>query len=1066
MLTRVPRLALHMNPLLFLGGLIATSLPASELEWKNGEVVGGGIVSGTEKELVWRVDPPRFGEPLELRLEVLRSIDLKPDANKDWSKDESTQEPLSIRLDDGSRLFGTITSFDAKNVKVKAARFGTVAVASSAVTSVQRLNGTGILMAGPGGRNGWKPENENKQHLWRHVPGGYISQIGWNHAARVEMKLPERVELRVRLRSQQRPDFKLELASEEKQRCVIETWDNEIVLQGREFNVLTTLADDQRSVTLGLFWDRKTGLCSLFDGLGKKLAETKMPPVVSSEAEKPEKVENPAPQVGGLIGAIAGLVQMKMANARPATPKTEIPLFPGLTLKNKGQDLTLDELLLREWDGKLPAEITDVVPRVELMDGRVLKGRIMRADANTFTVEAGTRQTALPWSQLAAAHQAKDNLTGAWFTTPQIALSYTDGMWVRGDLVSMTDGRVELRTAFAAKPVTFQLKGAMRIELRVSPPEGTPKMPPLAQFGKLTVGGKTLHGTLQADGGPMPRWKPIGASKSVSVLPTKDLEITRTGFSEAASRAEALFYLKNGDILPGKLRAMDAQHLDIESPLCATTSFKPEELHAVHFSGEPLNASGFKDKGWRAIRGTKQQVTFADQHAEIEPGGSLAHPTFSQVSEMSFRIESNGFSALRVRLFTNGTDPTGKSLNLLFGQMSNETIFGIEKQADQMDNQNRVAAPRSVPVRIAMKDRFVEVSINGVPVRQIAVTPQMKSGGGLILEPFSLWGNGERTVKITHFEAKSGPGQIALPNVDPKAREHALLIPRFRRDSPPKHVLVAANGDLLRGVIEAATSQHFAVRSGLENVQVPADRVSAVIWLEKPDAKPAAASPPSTHTLLLSNGGRLALNVSRFDLDAVTGNAPRLGEVKVPMNQIVTVRTTPPEVSALLLSFREWKLAYTPEPVLPEAGGESSPMLTQEAPTFTLPLLAGGDFDLAKEKGKVIVLDFWATWCGPCVKSLPDMIAKMAEFDPSKVRFIAVNQAEPTDQVKTFLETRGWKMEVALDAFQRVGQQFKVEGIPHTVIIDPEGKVAFVKTGYSPDGAEKLAEQVRKHLKP
>jgi hypothetical protein len=352
MLTRVPRPALAptLNSLLFLGGFLAASSQGSELEWKNGEVVGGGIVSGTDKELVWRVDPPRFGEPLELRLDVLRSIDLKPDANKDWSKDENTKEPLSIRLDDGSRLFGTITSFDAKNVTVKAARFGTVAVARSAVTSVQRMNGTGILLAGPGGRNGWKPENENKQHLWRHVPGGYISQIGWNHAARVEMKLPERVELRLRLRSQVRPDFKLELASEDKQRCVIETWDNEIVLQGREFNVLTTLAEDQRSVTLGLFWDRKTGLCSLMDGSGKKLAETKMPPVVSSEPEKPEKVENPAPQVGGLIGAIAGLVQMKLANARPATPKTEIPLFPGLTLKNKGQDLTLDELLLREWN--------------------------------------------------------------------------------------------------------------------------------------------------------------------------------------------------------------------------------------------------------------------------------------------------------------------------------------------------------------------------------------------------------------------------------------------------------------------------------------------------------------------------------------------------------------------------------------------------------------------------------------------------------------------------------------------------------------------------------------------
>ena len=398
MLTRVPRPALAptLNSLLFLGGFLAASSQGANLEWKNGEVVGGGIVSGTDKELVWRVDPPRFGEPLELRLEVLRSIDLKPDANKDWSKDESTQEPLSIRLDDGSRLFGTITGFDAKNVTVKAARFGTVAVARSAVTSVQRLNGDGILMAGPAGRASWKPDDPKWKHLWRHVPGGYISQIGWNHAARVEMKLPERVELRLRLRSQQRPDFKLELASEEKQRCVIETWDNEIVLQGREFNVLNTLADDQRSVTLGLFWDRKTGLCSLMDGSGKKLAETKMPPVESKEAEKPEEVENRPPQVGGLLGAIAGLVQMKMANARPATPKTEIPLVPGLTLKNKGQDLTLDELLLREWNGKLPEEISDVVPRVELMDGRVLKGSIVKADAQTFTVEAGTRQTALP----------------------------------------------------------------------------------------------------------------------------------------------------------------------------------------------------------------------------------------------------------------------------------------------------------------------------------------------------------------------------------------------------------------------------------------------------------------------------------------------------------------------------------------------------------------------------------------------------------------------------------------------------------------------------------------------
>jgi peroxiredoxin len=195
--------------------------------------------------------------------------------------------------------------------------------------------------------------------------------------------------------------------------------------------------------------------------------------------------------------------------------------------------------------------------------------------------------------------------------------------------------------------------------------------------------------------------------------------------------------------------------------------------------------------------------------------------------------------------------------------------------------------------------------------------------------------------------------------------------------------------------------------------------------------------------------------------DKVVG---QLGACCVPLNEIHVVRSASPPDNAAMLALRDWKLKSAPEPVLPETGGESSPLLNQPAKTFKLPLLAGGDFNLAQEQGKVIVLDFWATWCGPCIKSLPDMIDQMSAFDPKKVRFIGVNQAEPKEQVKTFLENRGWKFEVAFDANQRVGQSFGVEGIPHTVIIGPDGKVAFVKTGYEPDGARKIAEQVRKLL--
>jgi thiol-disulfide isomerase/thioredoxin len=182
------------------------------------------------------------------------------------------------------------------------------------------------------------------------------------------------------------------------------------------------------------------------------------------------------------------------------------------------------------------------------------------------------------------------------------------------------------------------------------------------------------------------------------------------------------------------------------------------------------------------------------------------------------------------------------------------------------------------------------------------------------------------------------------------------------------------------------------------------------------------------------------------------------------LKQVHGIRSTVPPESTAMLALRDWKLKFAPEPVLPESGGESSPLLKQDAKPFKLPLLGGGDFDLAQEKGKVIVLDFWATWCGPCVKSMPGMIDEMAAFDSKQVRFIGVNQAEARDTVKSFLDTRGWKLEVALDANQRVGQSFGVEGIPHTVIIGPDGKVAYVKTGFEPDGAKKIAETVRKLL--
>ena len=88
----------------------------------------------------------------------------------------------------------------------------------------------------------------------------------------------------------------------------------------------------------------------------------------------------------------------------------------------------------------------------------------------------------------------------------------------------------------------------------------------------------------------------------------------------------------------------------------------------------------------------------------------------------------------------------------------------------------------------------------------------------------------------------------------------------------------------------------------------------------------------------------------------------------------------------------------------------------------------------------------------------------MSTFPADHVKLVGVNQSEPPDQVRRFLETRGWKLTVAMDAEQTVARQYGVDGIPHTVIIGRMERLPWVKTGYSPDGETEAADAVKKLL--
>lgn len=146
--------------------------------------------------------------------------------------------------------------------------------------------------------------------------------------------------------------------------------------------------------------------------------------------------------------------------------------------------------------------------------------------------------------------------------------------------------------------------------------------------------------------------------------------------------------------------------------------------------------------------------------------------------------------------------------------------------------------------------------------------------------------------------------------------------------------------------------------------------------------------------------------------------------------------------------------------------GPSGPELGEAAPDLALPLLGGGETRLAELRGQVVVLDFWATWCPPCVDSLPSLGRVAREFEDQGLVTLAVNGDEGPNReqkVQAFVRAMGLAdLPVALDDGRAAGA-LRVRALPTLVVLDREGKVAAVHVGALSEPAlrEVFAEAVR-----
>ena len=111
---------------------------------------------------------------------------------------------------------------------------------------------------------------------------------------------------------------------------------------------------------------------------------------------------------------------------------------------------------------------------------------------------------------------------------------------------------------------------------------------------------------------------------------------------------------------------------------------------------------------------------------------------------------------------------------------------------------------------------------------------------------------------------------------------------------------------------------------------------------------------------------------------------------------------------------------------------------------FTAELVNGDSFTLSDHKGKVILLNFWATWCGPCVGEMP-AFTKLTEQYGDDLVLLAVNSGESKKVVTNFLLDNGYTYPVALDTDYAISSIYPSDGIPYTVIFDAEGNVAHIQ---------------------
>jgi peroxiredoxin len=138
---------------------------------------------------------------------------------------------------------------------------------------------------------------------------------------------------------------------------------------------------------------------------------------------------------------------------------------------------------------------------------------------------------------------------------------------------------------------------------------------------------------------------------------------------------------------------------------------------------------------------------------------------------------------------------------------------------------------------------------------------------------------------------------------------------------------------------------------------------------------------------------------------------------------------------------------------------------TAIAPDFTLRTMGGPNLRLQEQRGHVVMVNFWATWCGPCRQEMPQLNKLYEKYRDSGFVLLGVNVDDDTRNAAEVASKLGLKFPVLLDTDKVVSHLYDLRTMPSTVLIDRDGKVRYVHPGYVQGYEQVYEQQVRELLR-